>query len=409
MTAAGVSCGPSGLAARYADLIVGFGANVQPGQIVAIDAQLGQEWLVRPIAEACYERGALFVDAVYFDPWVKRARLRRARTDTLGWVPPWYGERVLELGERRAARIGLWGPAHPEAMVDVDPVRAGMDLLPAVREVGAVIADRATNWTIAPCPSRGWARLVHPGLDRDEAWRALCEDVARICRLDERDAAAAWRTRAEELERVAAAVNASHYDALRFRGPGTDLEIGLLPTSTFVGSRTTTANGIPHMGNLPSEEIFTAPDPLRAEGVVRATRPLVLAGAIVEGLEIEFRNGSAVRIDASKGAEILRGYVATDDGAVRLGEVALVDRHGRVARAKRVFYDTLLDENAASHIALGRAYGTCVKERDLSRINRSDIHVDVMIGSPEVTVTGIDQAGREHPILEGGNWTVSDR
>lgn len=392
---------------RFADLVVGFAANVQPGQIVAIGSEIGKEQLTRAVAASAYRHQAQYVDVAYFDLYVKRARIQHAAEDTLDFVPPWLGERVLELGRRRAARIGLTGPAYPGLLSDLDPRRVGRDQLPAVREAGVVVNERTTNWTAVPCPTRPWAELVHPGLEPDAAWAKLCEQIVHVTRLDTDDPIAAWRRRAETLVDAADRVTARRFDALRFAGAGTDLTVGLLPSSTFLAARFETVEGIVHLPNLPSEEIFTAPDPLRAEGVVRATKPLVLGGAIIRGLEVEFRDGRAVRIDAQEGADVLRSYVARDDGGSRLGEVALVDSDGRIGALDTVFFDTLLDENAASHLALGHAYAMCVEdEADATRVNDSTIHVDFMIGSPEVSVFGIAADGTETPVLVGGAWQV---
>lgn len=390
---------------RFADLLVGFGANVQPGQVVAIGAEIGKEEAVRAIAEAAYRRGAKFVDASYFDLHVKRARLLHAAEDTLDYVPPWLGGRVVALGELRGARIGLSGPIAPGLLDDIDPARAGRDQLPFVRESGKVVNDRTTNWTIGPCPSAPWAALVHPDLEPDAALAKLVEELIHVLRLDEEDPIAMWRARFGALTEAAARMTEQRFDALHFDGPGTDLTVGLLPTSRFLAASFTTVDGIEHMPNLPSEEIFTTPDPERTEGVVRATKPLAIGGSIIRGLEVEFRGGRAVRIDADENADVLRGYAEKDEGAARLGEVALVDGEGRIGKLGTVFFDTLLDENAASHIALGSAYAMALDgEADLERINQSQIHVDFMIGSEAVTVSGVTAAGDRAPVLERGAW-----
>src|SRR4051794_23026478 len=391
---------------RFAELVVGFAANVQRGQIVAVGAELGKEALARAIAASAYRHGARFVDVTYFDLHVKRARIQFADDATLDFVPPWYGERVLELGRLRAARIGLTGPAAPGILDDLDPARAGRDQLPFVREAGQVVNDRTTNWTAVPCPTPAWAKLVHPDLDDDAALARLAEQVIHVCRLDEDDPVAAWSARAQQLVDVAARVTERRFDAVHFQGPGTDLRIGLLPTSRFMAARFETVDGLVHLPNLPSEEIFSAPDPQRADGVVRATKPLVLGGSIIKGLEVEFREGRAVRIDADEGAEVLRSYAARDENACRLGEVALVDGEGRIGALDTVFFDTLLDENAASHIALGHAYTMCVDDSEAGRVNDSTIHVDFMIGSPDVEVRGLAADGTETPVLVGGAWQV---
>jgi aminopeptidase len=391
---------------RFADLVVQTAANLQRGQLLAIGSEIGKETVTRAVAAAGYRHGAKFVDVSYFDLHVKRARLEYADDETLDYVPPWIGQRILELGELRAARVGLTGPAHPGLLSDLDPSRVGRDQLPAVRETGKVVNDRTTNWAAVPCPTRPWAELVHPDLDPDEAWVTFCDQILHVCRLDEEDPIAAWSARADALVGAAGRLSDRKFDALRFVGPGTDLTVGLLKTSKFLAARFETVDGIVHLPNLPSEEIFTAPDPLRAEGVVRATKPLVLGGSIIRGLEVEFRDGRAVRIDADENAEVLRSYAERDENANRLGETALVDGDGRIGALDTVFFDTLLDENAASHIALGHAYQMCVDESEWDKVNDSTIHVDFMIGSPEVAVHGIAADGSETPVLVGGAWQV---
>ena len=392
---------------RFADLVVGFAANVQPEQIVAIGAEPGKEHLARALAASAYRAGAKFVDVAYFDLQIKRARLMHAAEDTLDFVPSWYGERILELGRQRCARIGLTGPAMPGVLDDLDPARTGRDQLPSLKEGAKVVNDRTTNWTAVPCPTLEWAKLVHPDLPEDEAYAKLVEQILHVCRLDEDDPIAAWKERLDTLTEMREKLNARHFDAVRFRGPGTDLTVGLLPSSLWLSAGDfTTIDGIVHMPNLPSEEIFSCPDPQRTEGVVRSTKPLVVSGSIIRGLEVEFRDGRAVRIDAEEGAEVLRGYAARDEGASRLGEVALVDRDGRIGPLDTVFFDTLLDENAASHIAIGQAYAFTAGEADHDRINSSAIHIDVMIGGPGVDTFGIEADGTEVPLLTGGAWQV---
>jgi aminopeptidase len=392
---------------RFADLVVRFAANVQEGQIVAIGAEPGKEPMARALAAAAYRAGAKFVDVTYFDLLVKRARLLHAAQDTLDFVPSWYGERILELGEQRCARIGLTGPSMPGVLDDIDPARTGRDQLPQLKEGAKVINDRTTNWTAVPCPTPAWAELVHPDLDEDAAYAKLVEQVLHVCRLDEDDPIAAWKQRMDTLTAVREKLTARRFDAVRFRGPGTDLTVGLLPSSIWLSAGDfTTIDGLVHMPNLPSEEVFSCPDPARTEGVVRSTKPLVVSGSIIRGLEVEFRDGRAVRIDADEGADVLRGYAARDEGASRLGEVALVDGEGRIGPLDTVFFDTLLDENAASHIAIGQAYAFTAGEEDHGRINSSAIHIDFMIGGPGVDTFGVESDGTEVPLLRGGAWQV---
>jgi aminopeptidase len=390
---------------RLAELAVHFGANVQPGQIVAVEAETGMESVVRAVAASAYLAGARFVDVTYNDPYVKRSRLEHAAPETLGFVPKWYGNRVLAYGENRAARIVFSPRVSPGVLDGVDPERAGRDELPDLPERLVIINEQTTNWCALPYPTRPWAGVVHPELEPEDAYERLSGELVRICRLDEEDPAAAWRARMDELGRVAARLTELRLDSIRYHGPGTDLTVGLFPSSEWETALLSTRDGVAHMANIPSEEISTTPDPSRAEGVVRATKPLELGGALIQGLTVRFEGGRAVEIEAETGAETLRTRAAVDEDAARLGEVALVDREGRIGSLGTIFYTTLIDENAASHVALGNAYSVAVGEEDRDRINKSGIHIDFMIGGDDVSVTGITGDGREIPILQG-TWQI---
>ena len=257
-----------------ADLIVRFGANVQPGQIVSIGSEPGKEPLVRAIAEAAYKAGARFVDLSVFDIHIKHARMLYADPDTLSFVPPWYGERMRALGELRCAVVTLTGPVAPRIMDGIDPALLGQDLLPRVRESIEIVNQRVSNWTAAPCPTASWAELVHPGMERPDALERLWREVAHICRVDEPDPVAAWEERMENLVTVAGKLDALRLDALRFQGPGTDLTVGLFPSCSWHCARISTVDGIVHAPNLPTEEVFTTPDPERTNGYVRSTKPM---------------------------------------------------------------------------------------------------------------------------------------
>jgi aminopeptidase len=397
----------SGDVRPLAELVVRVGANVQPGQIVAISSEPGKEELARAIADAAYERGAVFVDLSVSDVYFKRARLLHADPDTLDFVPPWYGERMLALGENRCARIALSGPVAPHALDGIDPGLVGKDRLPAVREGGQVLNERTTNWSATPCPTPAWAQLVHPELEPAAALERLWEEIAHVCRLDEPDPVSAWDSRINRLVEVASRLQELRLDSLRFEGPGTSLSIGLLPSSHWLCGRLSTVDGIVHVPNLPTEEVFVTPDPERVQGTVRATKPLFVGGTLITGLRVRFEHGRAVEIDADQGAGTLRSLSERDPGAARLGEVALVDRASRIGQLGTVFYDTLLDENAASHIALGQGLAFAIDdEQDVARMNDSEIHVDFMIGSSEVAVTGVTQDAREVPLLRDGSWQM---
>jgi aminopeptidase len=390
-----------------AELVVRFGANVQPGQVVAVAAEPGKEEMVRAIAEHAYRVGAKFVDLSVFDVHLKRARALYGRREDLDYVPPWMGERILALGELRAARISLSGPAAPRALDDVDPELIGLDMMPRVAESMQVVNDRTTNWSIVPAPTPAWALLVHPRLEPTAALERLWAEVAHICRLDEPDPIASWNQRLTELKRVAAALTEQRFDAIRLHGPGTDLTVGLLPSSHWIAADAETADGIAHRPNLPTEEVFTTPDPERVDGTVTATKPLFAAGTTIAGLRVGFEAGRVTSIDADEGADVLRGLVARDEGAARLGELALVDGQGRIGPLDTVFYDTLLDENAASHIALGAGYQVGVTdEADRARVNTSQIHTDFMIGSSEISIDGLTAAGDAVPVMRAHRWQL---
>jgi aminopeptidase len=396
----------NGYVEKLAELAVAFGANVQPGQIVAVNSEIGKEPLTRAITASAYRHGAKFVDVLYHDLHVKRAQVEHAPEDALGFVPSWWGERMLEMGRQRVARIALSGPADPHAMAGTDAARAGRVAFPRVREANVVLNERTTNWTIVPCPTAPWAKLVFPDLDDEAALDELWRQIAHVCRLDESDPVAAWRARAAELKGAADRLNERGFESVRFHGPGTDLTVGLFGDSIWGAAEFSTADGLPHMPNLPTEEVFTTPDPERVDGVVRSTKPLFLGGTLIRGLEVEFSGGRAVRIDADEGADALRQHAAKDEGASRLGEVALVDGHGRIGPLGTVFYDTLLDENAASHIALGQGLAFALGGESRDRMNDSEIHVDFMIGSPDVDVDGVTHDGETVPVLRGGDWRI---
>jgi aminopeptidase len=389
-----------------AGLAVGVGANVAPGQTVVVNAKLGQEELARAIAAAAYDAGAHQVEVNYGDPYIQRARLLHAPEEALGEVIPWVRERPLKLAELQGALISLSGPAAPGLLDDLDPERIGRDVV-ALKEATQVLARRALNWTIVPGPNPAWARLVHPQLEESQALDKLWQEISFICRLDEADPVAAWWARSEELSGAARRLEEARLDRLHFSGPGTELTVGLLNDVDWSGGAFSTAWGRAHIPNLPTEEVFTSPDPERTEGYVTSTKPLLVSGRAVLGLRIAFEGGRAVQIDADEGAGLLRELVRRDPGANRLGEVALVDGSGRVGPTGSIFHDTLLDENAASHLALGAGFKHLADGKDVAvRINESAVHTDFMIGGPNVQVTGFDHEGREVPVLIDGQWQL---
>ncbi len=391
---------------RLAKLLVGFGANLQPGQILGMTAYLGMEDVARAVVGEAYERGAKYVDVLWWDQLVKRARLDHADPETLEFVPPWLGQRLQWLSDERAARVSLSG-ADVSAFDGVDLSRLGRDLMPYLSEVPRIVNEQTTNWTAAPSPNLGWARRVHPELEPEAALDKLWDEIVHVLRLDEDDPVRAWQERMKAIVASADRLTERRFDAIHLKGPGTDVTIGLLPSSKWLGADFETVDGLTHYPNLPSEEVFTTPDPERVDGHVSSTMPLEMYGSFMDGIRIEFQGGRAVHADAEVGADALRAAMAKDDGASRLGELALVDREGRIGPLGTVFYDTLLDENAASHVALGNAYTFPVEDAaERERVNVSDIHVDFMIGSNEVDVDGITRDGDRVPVLRGGSWQI---
>jgi aminopeptidase len=307
----------------------------------------------------------------------------------------------------RGARINLNGVTAPNLLDDLDKTLVWSDRLPRLKEQGEIVIERSTNWCIVPAPTRRWASLVFPDLAEDDAYEKLWQQIEHVLRLDEPDPAAAWDERMAVLNESASRLGGCGFDSIELRGPGTELTIGLFPTAKWWAADFSTVDGLRHLPNLPTEEVFTTPDPERTEGHVTSTKPLVLEdGTIVRGLRVRFEGGRAVEIDADENVEALRARLAVDDAGLRLGELALVDRQGRIGPLGTVFYDTLLDENASSHIAFGSGFPFLVEGDDASRVNESATHVDFMIGSPELEVDGLTADGERVPILRGGDWQI---
>jgi aminopeptidase len=394
----------------YAELVIGLGVNLAEGQDLHIQAQVEHADFVRMVTAVAYERGARYVDIWYWDPHGKRFRVLEAPEESLGWAPPWFEQRDDYLIEHRGAHLRVEGDPEPDLLRDVDPRRAGMDTMPVFPSRLRVVGSREVNWSIVPYPTEGWADAVYGEPDVDRLWGELL----RFLRMDAPDPEAAWKAHVARLDERKEQLNVRRFDSLHFKGPGTDLVVGLLERSVWSGTDFETKWGRRHLPNMPTEEVFTTPDARRSEGIVRSTRPLALSGSVVRDLEMRFEAGRAAKVTASTGLEIVLGQIAHDEGAAYLGEVALVDGSSPIGQTGRTYFNTLLDENATCHVAIGGAYVHCVEGgEEMSReqlaeigVNRSSLHTDFMIGGPEVEVWGIDRSGNRMPVIIDDEWRL---
>jgi aminopeptidase len=379
-------------------------------------ASLDSLLLARRITEHAYRAGATLVTTLYSDDEATLARYRYAPNESFDHASAWLFDGMAAAFRNGAARLAITG-ANPALLSDEDPEkvsRANRAQSQAYRPALELITRHAINWTIIASATPAWAAAVFPEDTPETALSKLWQAIFFTTRIDTADPVAAWSAHDAGLQRRAAMMNEKRYAWLHYRGPGTDFRLGLSDDHHWLGGGTTAGNGIYCVANMPTEEIFTTPHKDRAEGVVTATKPLSHQGTMIEGIQVRFESGRIVEASASRGEDVLRKLISTDDGARRLGEVALVPHSSPISASGLTFLNTLFDENAASHIALGQAYSGGVRGGDkMTReelaahgANESLIHVDWMIGSAEMDIDGITASGVSEPLMRKGEWAA---
>jgi aminopeptidase len=399
---------------KYARLVVRVGVNVQPGQEVVITAVPEQADAARAIATEAYRVGASRVSIQYDDPYLQRAAVEHAPEELLGTSQEHQLAQARSWSEVRPALIGLTGNPHPTLMEGLDPSRlarsAPIDLIQLVMPL---ITSNQLAWTMVGAPSKGWADSVGVA-DVAELWDA----VATAMRLDQADPVAAWQSHVAKLRSRAAVLNGHHFDKIRYRGPGTDLTLGLAEGSRWVGGSLETDEGVEFVPNMPTEEVFVSPDWRRAEGRVSTSAPFFLAsmGALVEDLVLEIRDGTITGATAARGEEAVQAQFDLIPRSRHFGEVAIVDADSAVATTGLVYKDMLFDENVGSHVAWGMGYTVGMdgsldlspEQRVAQGLNQSDTHVDIVIGSPEVQIDGIHADGSTVAVTRGNEFVLED-
>jgi aminopeptidase len=396
---------------RLAALCVRFGLNLKQGQELILTAPIEAADLVRRITAEAYRAGAKNVIPFFADDAATLARFEHGPEAAFDYAPKWLYAAMGEALKNGAARLAISGNT-PGLLAGQDPgkvARATRAQSVAYRPFLDAITSGATNWNIIPFVTPGWARQVFPGLSEADAVARLWALIFQATRLDRSDPVAAWEENFATLYHRRDHLQALNLSALHFEGGGTDLTVGLAKGHKWVGGGMALADGTPYAPNLPTEEIFSMPDRARVEGRAVFTKPAVIAGSIVEGLVVTFKDGKAVEIDADRNADIARSHFTTDEGASRLGEVALVPQSSPIARSGVLYFNTLFDENAASHIAFGNAYAMNLLpgvDPKAAGMNESQIHMDCMIGSQSVSVTGIGVNGHRYPVMESGEFVI---
>jgi len=394
---------------RFADLAVRVGANVQPGSGVLLTANTAHLEIARAVVERAYAAGAAWVEVEWSDGPIRRSRLTHASVETLTRARPWAIQRAKEWAAERGVAISLVGDPDPHLFDDVDPAKAAAFPVEEAKAYQDALLGQQLRWTVVAAPNPGWATEVFGEPDVERLWEA----VATAMRLDEADPVASWQQRDAELAARGRALDALDLAEVHYRSAGTDLTVGLLPGTRWTGGGGEDPDGLTFMPNIPTEEVFTSPDRRRADGTISLTKPVIVSGQVVEGLKVTFSGGRITDITATSGTESVRAQLDTDEGARSLGEVSLVDRASRIAKAGILFHNTLFDENAACHVAWGQSFPFSVaggldkseEERYTIGLNSSAVHTDVVIGGEGMTVTGTGPTGTVE-IIRDDEWVL---
>ena len=393
---------------RFADLVVRAGVNVQPGQGVILDTDTAHLEIARAVVEAAYAAGAAWVETVWSDGPMQRSAVDHTTVEELSRSRPWALARIEEWAAAGAASIALVGDPNPHLFDGADPARVAARRHEEVQARRRVLFGRM-RWSVVAAPNPGWAEQIFGEPDVERLWAA----VGTAMRLDTPDPAAEWQLRSATLNARARQLDALELTEVRYLGEGTDLTVGLPANARWTGGGLIDGAGVPYLPNIPTEEVFTSPDRRRADGVIRVTKPMVILGQLVRGLRVTFENGQITGVTADEGADVVREQVRTDEGASRLGEVSLVDRDSRIAKAGIVFRNTLFDENAGCHVAWGQSFpfavegGMALSEQERSGLglNMSSVHTDVVVGGDGITVTGTGPKGTVE-IIRGDEWVL---
>jgi aminopeptidase len=397
-----------------AEVAIRVGLGLAPGQELVMTATLDTLPLVRRITEQAYKAGASLVTTLLTDEESTLLRYKYGSNEGFDHAAAWLYDGMAAAFKSGAARLAITGN-NPSLLSKEDPEkvgRANRAVSKAYRPALEFITRHDINWTIVAAATPAWAAAVFPDLSGDEAVTKLWDAIFAASRADQPDPVAAWKAHDANLHKRSSLLNEKRYSALHFKGPGTDLRVGLADDHLWLGGGTTAGNGQYCIANMPTEEVFTTPHKDKTEGTVTSTKPLSHQGTMIEGIQVVFKDGKVVEAKATKGEAVLQRMIEIDEGARKLGEVALVPHNSPIAQSGLLFSNTLFDENAACHIALGQAYSTCLKNGDklspaeLAKLgaNESLIHVDWMIGSAEISVDGITVSGTSEPLIRKGEW-----